>query len=229
MNKMNTQLEGTYQDLSPDYTVSDNQTFQQNCSDYSPVYQDILLDSVEQNCLPDSTMFYDSLNHDYSPDSTISHQQGDSVGDQGGDYQYTEQMVTGWQSMVTAEVTGPEEVKVMERKRRNRVAANKCRNKKKEKTNQLILQAKLEEKRNIKLRLIVEKLKEEKNILMKMLLEDEWRDFHQQRLATNNFDTKFVPDLSILEDTDSNNIFGTQFNSADFIDIVDIDSFSFIS
>ena len=106
MDERNTQLEGIYQDWAPDYTVSNNQTFQHDCSAYSPVYQDILLDSLEENCLPDSTMFYDSLHHDYSPDSTISYQQGDYCGDQGGDYPYTEQVVTGWQNMVTAEVTG---------------------------------------------------------------------------------------------------------------------------
>ena len=232
MEERNTQLEETFQDCVPDYTIANNQTFldnlQQDSPPYSTVYQDILVSNVEQSFLPDSTMFYESLHQDYSPDSTIFFQQGDS-GDQRGDSPYTDQVVTSWQNMVTDQVTDSEQVKVMDRRRRNRIAANKCRNKKKEKTNLLIMKAKLEEERNMKLRLIVAKLKEEKNILVKMLVEDGWRDFSPQKSATNNLDPNFVPEPSILEDTDCKNIFNTQFDSADHFDMINNDSFHFIS
>jgi len=81
--------------------------------------------------------------------------------------------------LIPCQELDPEHEKVMERRKRNKIAATKCRNKKKEKTNQLILQAKIEEEKNIQLRNIVARLQEEKNLLVKMLMEDRLQNSSQ--------------------------------------------------
>ena len=66
--------------------------------------------------------------------------------------------------------TTDEKSRLLMRRIKNKVAATKCRNKKKLKINQLINQAKMIEERNIQLRQTVAKLDAEKTHLVKMLM-----------------------------------------------------------
>ena len=99
-----------------------------------------------------------------------------------------------------------EETKVFERRKRNNIAATKCRNKKKERINKLIFNATQGEKENIQLRQIVVKLKEEKRLLLKMLMFDGRMNFPHSEFVTDNFDQSKEDGLDLLEEIDLRNI-----------------------
>lgn len=193
-------------ELSQDSFLDDYNLHSPPDSSSPVVSTDSYLFTSEDNIVTNSVIDYHNIlfnrsapNSDYHNLYQSAHYQGQCQNREEGPG------VTGTTQEDAKHAVGGEEdikehVKLMERRRRNKIAATKCRNKKKEKTNMLKCKTRIEEEKNIQLKKAVIKLKEEKKLLVKMLMGEQFVNLAKHAFLFDSLGDSFLYKPDMIDD-----------------------------